>query len=74
MKPVHIGYGNFDESKYVYGYCKCPLPTDWVITFNKILDGKPHFYSCICEDCGTKVSIFTDFVDELPEYIADKED
>ena len=58
MKPIHIGYGNFDESKYAYGYCKCPLPTDWAITFNKILDGKQHVYRCVCEDCGTSIAVF----------------
>jgi hypothetical protein len=58
MKPIHIGYGNFDESKYAYAHCNCTLPADWAITFDKILDGKRHIYKCVCEDCGTEVSIF----------------
>lgn len=56
MKPEYIGYGNFDEEHYVYGFCKCPLPVDYALKWEKILDGKTHTYSCICEDCGTEVN------------------
>ena len=58
MKPEYIGVGNFDEDHYVYAVCKCPVTEGWAIKFNKILDGKPHRYSCVCEECGTEVGVF----------------
>ena len=59
MKPEHIGLGNFDENNYVYAYCKCPLPADYTIKWPRIKDGKPHRYSCVCEDCGTEVNFIS---------------
>ena len=56
-KPEYIGVGNFDEENYVYAYCKCPLSTDYAIKWPRIKDGKPHVYTCICENCGTPVGI-----------------
>ncbi len=58
MKPEYIGVGNFDEDHYVYALCNCPVTEGWAIKFNKILDGKPHRYSCVCENCGTEVGVF----------------
>ena len=57
MKPEYIGYGKFDESKYVYAYCMCPLPTSYAIKFKRILDRNPHVYECVCEDCKTQIKI-----------------
>lgn len=59
MKPEYIGIGNFDTMNYVYAYCKCPLPTDYAIKWPLIKDGKPHSYTCICEDCGTEVGVYS---------------
>ena len=59
MKPEYIGYGNFNEERYVYAYCKCPLPLDYAIKFKRILNNKGHVYKCICEDCGTEVSVIS---------------
>lgn len=56
MKPEYIGIGNFDTMNYVYAYCKCPLPVDYAIKWPLIKDGKPHSYTCTCENCGTTVS------------------
>lgn len=58
MKPEYIGVGNFDEDRYVYALCDCPVTEGWAIKFNKILDGKPHRYSCVCENCGTEVGVY----------------
>lgn len=57
MKPEYIGYGNFDEEQYVYAYCQCPVSFNYALKWKRILDGKIHTYTCICEDCGTKVSV-----------------
>lgn len=57
MKPEYIGIGNFDTMNYVYAYCNCSLPTDYAIKWPLIKDGKPHSYTCTCEDCGTTVSV-----------------
>jgi len=59
MKPEYVGIGNFDEDNYVYAYCKCPLPVDYAIKWPLIKDGKPHSYTCTCEDCGATVSVIT---------------
>lgn len=59
MKPEYIGNGNFDTDNYVYAHCKCPLTTEYAIKWPRITDGKPHKYSCTCEDCGTKVEIIS---------------
>ena len=57
MKPEYIGIGNFDTYNYVYTYCNCRLPVDYAIKWPLIKDGKPHSYTCTCEDCGTTVSV-----------------
>lgn len=59
MKPEYIGIGNFDEDNYVYAHCKCPLPADYAIKWPRIKDGKPHRYTCVCEDCGTEVGVIS---------------
>ena len=59
MKPEYIGIGNFDEDNYVYAHCKCPLPADYAIKWPRIKDGKPHRYTCVCEDCGTEVWVIS---------------
>ena len=59
MKPEYIGIGNFDENNYVYAYCKCPLSFDYAIKWPRIKDGKPHRYTCICENCGTEVGVIS---------------
>ena len=59
MKPEYVGIGNFDEENYVYAYCRCPLPVDYAIKWLRIKDGKPHNYTCICEDCGIRVGIIS---------------
>lgn len=57
MKPEYIGFGNFDTINYVYAYCKCPLPVDYAIKWPLIKDGKPHVYTCKCNNCGATVSV-----------------
>ena len=57
MKPEYIGVGNFDTDNYVYAHCRCPLPGDYAIKWPIIKDGKPHRYSCICEDCGAEIGV-----------------
>lgn len=59
MKPEYIGIGNFDENNYVYAYCKCPLSADYAIKWPRIKDGKPHRYTCTCENCGTVVGVIS---------------
>lgn len=59
MKPEYIGPGNFDENNYVYAFCKCPLSVAWAIKWPRIKDGKSHRYSCVCEDCGTEVGVWS---------------
>lgn len=59
MKPEYIGIENIDEDNYVYGYCQCPLPRVYAIKWPRIKDGKPHWYTCTCEDCGTGVMVFS---------------
>ncbi len=57
MKPEYIGFGNFDTINYAYAYCNCPLSVDYAIKWSLIKDGKPHSYTCTCEDCGKSVSV-----------------
>ena len=56
MKPEYIK-DDYDDEKYAYAFCRCPLPITYALKFPKILDGKVHEYSGVCEDCGTKVTI-----------------
>lgn len=56
MTPEYV-MDNYDDEKYAYALCKCPLPLGYAIKFPKILDGKVHRYSCVCEDCRTKVTV-----------------
>lgn len=72
MKPEYIGIGNFDTDNYVYAYCKCPLPADYAIKWPRIKDGKPHRYSCICEDCGAEVGVISKSYG--PEIYKEKEE
>ena len=58
MKPEYV-MNDYDDKKYAYALCKCPLPLSYAIKFHKILDGKGHKYSCVCEDCGTEVSVIS---------------
>lgn len=75
MKPEYIGIGNYDENNYVYAYCKCPLSVAYAIKWPRIKDGKPHRYTCICENCGTEVGVVSkSYGPELMDILSESED
>ncbi len=71
MKPEYIGVGNFDTDNFVYSFCNCHLSTDYAIKWPLIKDGKPHRYTCICEDCGAEIMVISKSY--APEVYKEKE-
>ena len=50
---------NRDYKRYIYGYCLCPFPPTYSIRWERINDGKPHIYNCVCKKCNTEILITT---------------
>lgn len=59
--PELIGIGKFDENKYIYAVCRCPLPYGYAIKipWNDLTEHEKETGACHvhCDNCGTDSTI-----------------